>query len=107
MKAGDEIKYNSHEETVEKNRVELIRTLTCDGTCIYAASTSLAPYHIKLKTSPPHGQLDMFYWENDYSLCFHASALIGWFRKKYVSIFLFECINKCRREMLATKGCKK
>ena len=107
MKAGDEIKYNSHEETVERNQAELLRTLPCDGTCIYAACTSLASYHIKLKPSPLRGQLDMFYWENDYSLCFYASALIGWFRKKYVSILLFECINKCRREMLATEGSKK
>lgn len=29
-----------------------------------------------------HGELDMFYWEHDFPLCFSAPALVDWYRKK-------------------------
>ena len=45
---------------------------------------SLRSYHITLRTSLLSEQLDMFYWENDFSLCVSISALVLWLSNKYV-----------------------
>ena len=45
-----------------------------DDAHIYTVSKAPASYHVKLKTSPLSRQLEVFYWENDFFLCFYVSA---------------------------------
>lgn len=40
-------------------------------------------FSYQAENTTTHGELDMFYWEHDFPLCFSASTLIDWFRKKY------------------------
>ena len=41
-------------------------------------SRSLASYRITLATSLLPEQLDVFYWENDFSLCVSFATLVPW-----------------------------
>lgn len=70
IKTGNKIKYNSKEDIGEETGGSR-RNSTCDRSHFHAVPRLPASYHIKLKMSPPSGQLDMFYWENnDFFLCF-------------------------------------
>ena len=62
--------------------------------CLSTHTRSLRSYHIILRTSLLSEQLDIFYWENDFSLCVSISALALQLSNKYVRSFVGKKIEE-------------